>query len=132
MKTNSVLILSIVILVGLVVYLVLNTTSQKTESRDYVPVAYRDRRPRDTVVVAGPGGWGWGFPTITWVHQPSAPHPPPPPPAPPSPPSPPAPPVEPPVTPVEPPVTPGEPPATFVDMSKNVEGFFSPASYPFA
>jgi hypothetical protein len=129
MKTNSVLILSIVILVGLVVYLVLNTTTQKTESRDYMPVVYRDRRPRDTVVVGGPGGWGWGFPTITWVHQPSAPHPPPPPSPPPSPPTPPP---APPSPPVEPPATPGEPPATFVDMSKNVEGFFSPASYPFA
>jgi hypothetical protein len=126
MKTNTLLVGSVVVLLAIIVYLLLNTPTKTTVSREYVPVVYEERRPRETILVGGWGGWGgWGFPTKPWGGHPPPPPPPsgsPPPPPPPPPPAPPAPPSPP----------PAEPPATFVDMSKNVEGFFSPSSYPFA
>lgn len=127
MKTNTLLVVSVVVLVAIVAYLLFNTPTKTTVSREYVPVVYEDSRPRDTILVGGWGGWGgWGFPTKPWGGHPPPPPPPPgggapPPPPPGDAPPPPAPPSEPPA-----------PPSTFVDMSKNVEGFFSPASYPFA
>jgi hypothetical protein len=119
MKTNTILFITIAVLLGVVVYLLLNAPVQTTVSREYVPVVYEDTRPRDTVIV---GGWGgWGFPTKPWGGH----HPPPPPPPPSGGGAPPPPP---------PPAPPAESPATFMDMSKNEkEGFMSTAaSYPFA
>jgi hypothetical protein len=121
MKTNTILFVTIAILLAIVIYLVLNTQVPTTVSREYVPVIYEDKRPRERVLL---GSWGeWEFPTITWIHppreRPAAPPPPPPSPVPP-----PAPPAEPPV----------EPPSAFIDMKKQEkEGFVSTAaSYPFA
>lgn len=118
MKTNTLLMGSVVVLAAIIVYLLLNSPTKTTVSREIVPVIYEDTRPRETILVGGWGGWGgWGG---------GGHHPPPPPP--PSGGAPPPPPPGPP-----PPAPPPPPPATpFVDMSKNVEGFFSPASYPFA
>lgn len=119
MKANTLLIITITILAGIIVYLLLNMQTKTAVSREYVPVVYEDRRPRDTILVSGWGGWG--FPTKPWGLHPPPPPPPGPPGPPPPGPAPPAPPAEAPSS-----------PSTFVDMSKNVEGFFSPASYPFA
>jgi hypothetical protein len=121
MKTNTILFITIAILLAIVIYLLLNTPVQTTVSREYVPVIYEERRPRDTVFVGRWGGWGgWGFPTKPWGGH----HPPPPPP----PPSPPTPPPAPPSPP------PAETPSGFLDMKKQEkEGFMSTAaSYPFA
>jgi hypothetical protein len=128
MKTNTLLVVAVVVLVGIVLYLLLNTPTRTTVSREYVPVVYEDSRPRETILVGGWGGWGgWGFPTKPWGG-----HPPPPPPPPGGGAPPPPPPGDAPPPPAPPPPPPAESPATFVDMSKNVEGFFSPSSYPFA
>lgn len=126
MKTNTLLLVIVALLAGVIGYLLFNTPTKTTVSREYVPVVYEER-PRETILVGGWGGWGgWGFPTKPWGGHPPPPPPPPgggapPPPPPGDAPPPPAPPSEPPA-----------PPSTFVDMSKNIEGFFSPASYPFA
>jgi len=136
MKTNTLLVGSVVVLIAIIIYLLFNSSTKTTVSREYVPVVYTDRRPRERILL---GSWGdWEFPTITWIHPPRGQHRPsstpvePSPPTAPVEPSPPSTPVEPspPSTPVEP--APPSPPAAFVDMSKNVESFFSPASYPFA
>ena len=117
MKTDKILILSVIILIVLVLYFIRSQTT--VVSREYVPVVYEDTRPRDTIIVGRWGGWGG------WAggHPPPPPPPPSPPPGPPPPAPPPPPAAEPP-----PPIV----PAGFVDMSKNIESFFSPATYPFA
>jgi hypothetical protein len=131
MKTNTLLVGSVVVLVAIIIYLLFNSSTKTTVSREYVPVVYTDRRPRERILL---GSWGdWEFPTITWIHPPRGQHRPPSTPVEPSLPSTPVEP-SPPSIPSTPPVEPAppSPPAAFVDMSKNVEGFFSPASYPFA
>ncbi len=125
MKTNTLLLLAIVILVGIVLYLLLNSPGKSISTQIVPAVIYEESRPRDTVIVGGWGGWGgWALPSKPFG---GAPPPPPPPPGgggappPPPPPPPPAPPSE-------------SPPSGFLDgTNKEKEGFVSSAaSYPFA
>lgn len=126
MKVNSILMASIVVLLGILIYLLMNPVA--VVSKEIVPVVYNP----DTVYLRGvpwfggwTGGWTGGFPTRPHGGH-GRPHPPPPPP-PPAPPAPPAP--SPP-----PPAASPPPPAPFIDMSKKdlKESFLSPARYPFA
>ena len=69
MKTDKILIASILLLIVLVLHFI-RTITTKVMSKEYVPVVYEDTRPRDIVVVGGPG-----FPTKPWSNHP-VPHPP--------------------------------------------------------
>lgn len=135
MKVNSILLAALVVLVGILLYLLMNPVT--TVSKEYVPVYnYPDTvYIRDVPWFSGWGsglpGWGWGTKPHGGGGHPPPPHPPPPPSGGGA--SPPPPPPPPPTEPAPPP--PAEP-ATFMDMSKNVdetkEGFLNPAAYPFA
>lgn len=117
MKTNTVLMGLIVLLLLGLIFIMLNPTI----IREYIPVV---TSPDVVYVRDGPwwgGGLPWGFPTKPW----GAPKPPPPPPA--EAPPPPSPPAEapPPPPPAEAPPPPM--PLGFLDMSKAVESF---GNYP--